>query len=337
MSFIDMTRVIPGEGSKTAPICLIGEAGGSEENRQLRPFVGPAGTVLEACLHAAGLMRSDCYITNVVKLQPRSNDISPFFQENQQGRWWFTELGQRAVAELHEELQSVRSNVLVPLGKTAMAAVTGHSRISKYRGYVMQAVPALGGRKVIPAIHPAASLRGQYILRYYITADLKKAKVESAFPEIRRPERRIIIPQTVAECHQWTEFLLECPSWACDIEVVHYQVSAIAFAPKADLSISFPMYGHWSLEEECFLWRMLNRLLTCERITKIFQNGIFDMGFLATQCGIHVVGPIEDTMVAHHIMYPEMLKSLEFLVSMYCGAQQYYKDMVKFDNIKKEA
>jgi len=43
----------------------------------------------------------------------------------------------------------------------------------------------------------------------------------------------------------------------------------------------------------------------------------------------------EDTMIAHSIMYPEMLKGLGFLTSMYCGSQEYYKNMVKFDNIKE--
>jgi len=63
--------------------------------------------------------------------------------------------------------------------------------------------------------------------------------------------------------------------------------------------------------------------------------------FLLTRCSI-VVEPLtaemyEDTMVAHSIMYPEMLKGLGFLTSMYGGSQEYYKNMVKFDNIKEES
>lgn len=327
-------RIIPAEGSKEAKICIIGEAGGARENDALRPFVGPAGGVLEACLHAAGIMRQECYITNVVKIQPKGNDITPYYN-NRTGA--FTNAGQEWVRELHEELQSVRANVLVPLGGVALAATTGHRSISKYRGYVLSAVPALGGRKVIPAYHPAAALRGQYILRYYISADFKKAKVESAFPDIRRPKRNIVIPQTMQECMQWLDYLEKCKRWSCDIEVVNFEVSAMGFSPSPDIGISFPLYHeHWSLEEESYLWRRFNQLLTGDAV-KVFQNGIFDIGFLADRCGIHVRGPIEDTMIAHHIQYPEMLKGLDFLVSLYCGSQAYYKDMVKWDNIKKEA
>ena len=70
---------------------------------------------------------------------------------------------------------------------------------------------------------------------------------------------------------------------------------------------------------------------------KIVQNGIFDIQFLLTKCGIEVRGPIRDTMISHHIMYPELLKGLAFLVSIYGGSQAYYKDMVKFENIKGES
>lgn len=330
-------RIIQPEGSKDAKICIIGEAGGKEEDRQLRPFVGASGTVLDYCFQASGVNRRDCYITNVVKVTPRANDISPYFKENQQGKWSFTPAGQEWVDILHEEINGLGANVLVPLGKVALAAVCGVAGISKYRGYVLEGLPAIGGRKVIPAYHPAASLRGQYILRYYISADLKKAALESRFREIRRPDRRLIVPDTFGECLEWLEYLKCERAWACDIEVVNFEVSAIGFAPSPDLAVSIPMYHEvWTEGEEATLWRHINTLLTGPA-TKIFQNGIFDIHFLMVRNGIHVAPPVEDTMVAHSIQYPEMLKGLGFLVSLHCGAQKYYKDMVKFDNIKKEA
>jgi uracil-DNA glycosylase family 4 len=338
MTFIPMPaqRIIPGEGDKDAKICIIGEAGGAHEHAQLRPFVGPAGTVLDQCLHAAQLTRRDCYVTNVVKVKPSGNDIAPYFKDTPKG-YHFTPAGQEWVDILYEELKDVRSNVLVPLGKVALAACTGYHRISQYRGYVCKGSTGVGGRKVIPAYHPAASLRGQYLLRYYITADLQKAKVESAFPEIRRPQRNIIVPTTLEQCTEWLDYLDKQGAWGCDIEVVNFEVSAIGFAPTASTAISIPMYHeHWSLEEEAYLWMRINRLLTSKAL-KIFQNGIFDVHFLANRCGIHVAQPIEDTMIAHSVQYPELLKGLGFLVSIHCGAQEYYKDMVKFNNIKEEA
>ena len=189
-------RIVPGAGNKDARICIIGEAPGAEEDRLLRPFAGPAGTVLESCLHAAGLTRSDCYITNTIKVKPRNNDIEPYFNSR---TGTFTAAGIDWVDALEEELTSIRSNVIVPLGSVAMAAITGRRSIAKFRGYVAESLPRYGVRKVIPAYHPAASLRGQYILRYYITADLRKAKIESEFPEIIRPKRNIVTPTTISQ------------------------------------------------------------------------------------------------------------------------------------------
>lgn len=337
MSFMPPTtkRIVPGSGNKDAKLCLVGEAPGAEEDRLLRPFVGPAGSVLDTCLHAANLLRGDCYLTNVVKVKPRNNDIAPYYNARTGA---FTQLGKEWVDELASELEGNTSNCIVALGATAMAALTGHRQISQYRGYVMQASAAFGGRKVIPAYHPAASLRGQYILRYYITADLKKAKLESEYKDIRRPNRRVVVPTTISECDEWLDTLDTVPIFACDIEVVNFEVSCIGFAPSKELAIVIPMYhNHWDEAEEAYLWRRIANLMGNENIKKVFQNGIFDVNFLLMQCGVHTKGVLEDTMIAHHVMFPEMLKGLGFLVSLYCGSQEYYKDMVKFENIKKES
>ena len=327
-------RIVPGIGNKNARICIIGESPGTEEDRLLRPFVGASGTILESCIHAAGITRPDCYMTNVVKVKPRGNDIAPYYMGTT-GR--FSLAGQEWVDILEEELSEISSNVIVALGATALAALTGMKSIAKYRGYVMESLPRFGSRKVIPAYHPAATLRGQYVLRYYITADFKKAKIESGWPEIIRPKRKIIIPTTMSECREWVAYLMLQPQWACDIEVQNFEVSAIGFAPMPDIAISFSFsHQHWTEEEEVELWSLMSDLLT-SNITKVFQNGIFDINFLATQCAIRVQPPIEDTMISHHVMYPDMLKGLGFLGSMYCGAQEYWKDVVKFTNIKEES
>jgi uracil-DNA glycosylase family 4 len=327
-------RIVPGFGNKDASICIIGEAPGMEEDRLLRPFVGPSGTVLDSCLHAAGLTRQDCYITNTIKVRPRNNDITPFYNDR---TGCFTLAGGEWITTLRDELSTVRANVLVPLGSVALAALTGKKSVSKYRGYVMESLSMYGKRKVIGAYHPAATLRGQYILRYYISADLRKAKDQAAFPEIRRPKRNIVTPTTFAECLEWLKVILPAHEYACDIEVENFEVSAISFALTPNTAVSFPFHhNYWAEEEEVQLWWWMNQVLTTGA-KKIFQNGIFDIAFLVTQCGIKVAPPWDDTMIAHSIMYPEMLKGLGFLGSMYCGAQEYWKDMVKWDNIKEES
>ena len=326
-------RVVQGTGNKNSSICIIGDASGSVENTTMRPFTGPAGSVLDSCLHAAGIVRSDCYMTNLIKVMPKNMD--DFFNPRTGS---FTDTGHDWIDILVEELNDIHANCIVTLGAAAMAALTGRRAITKLRGYVMESLPKFHNRKVIPSYHPNVTIRGQYILRYYITADLKKAKLESLYPEIRRPKRSIIIPITISECREWVTVLLQSPSYACDIECMNFEVSAICFAPSACVSVSFGFsHNHWTESEEFELWSMMVSLLT-NRAKKIFQNGIFDICFLMTQCGIHIpMDTVEDTMIAHSVMYPEMLKGLGFLGSMYCGSQEYWKDMVKFDNIKEES
>lgn len=324
------TRLVPGIGPRDAKIAIVGEAPGAHEDHQLKPFVGPAGGVLEHCLHAAGLIRSEVYLTNVVKIRPAKNDIAPFFNTM---KGTFTAEGKEWVADLHRELAELQPNVIVAMGATAMAALTGKHKIMKYRGYVMEGEAG----KVIPTIHPAASLRGMYLYRHLIAADLKKAKEQSTTRELIRPARQLIYNfSTPTEVLEWLEYYEHQEIVCCDIEVLNYEASCVGFASAPDVAISVPLDERWTLEDECLIWKGMQRVLKSPSI-KVLQNGIFDIHFLLTRCGIEVAGELHDTMIAHHIMYPELQKGLAFLVSIYGGAQAYYKDMVRFDNIKGDS
>ena len=85
------------------------------------------------------------------------------------------------------------------------------------------------------------------------------------------------------------------------------------------------------------MWRGIQGVLGNPNSTKVIQNSMFDVPFLLTRNGITVRGSIHDTMIAHSIMFPELQKGLGFLGSIYCGSQEYWKDTVKFKNIKDES
>lgn len=342
MSFISTParRQVGGFGPRDAKIVLVGEALGAEEARQGKPFVGPAGTVLEQCLHAAGVTRSECYITNVVKVKPPNNVIDPWYSTT---KHCFTQQGKEAVAELYEEISEINPNVVVTLGAVAAHAMCGR-RIGMIdtkghpaeRGYVME---GHNGLKVIPTIHPAASLRGQYLYRYIISSDLRKAKSESLYSIISRPQRTLIYSySSVAEAVDWIDELGKQPRLSVDIEVLNYELAIIGAAASPELAIAVPMAdAYWKDEDESPIWRAWQRVLENPGIIKVFQNGTFDIHFLATKCGIEVKGPIEDTMIYHHIMLPDLQKGLNFLGALYCGSQEFWKGLIKWDNIKEDA
>src|SRR3990172_4218221 len=279
-----------------------------------------AGTVLDQCLRAAGLVRSQLYITNLLNSRPPKNDISPYF-----GNKGLPHRGLAAKQKLLAELAELKPNVIVTLGKVSTFALTGKANITKIRGSLYQGP---NGVKVIPAIHPAAALR-QYLLRYSIISDLKKAEKQSRFPELRLPDRRLLVEMTFKEACQILEHFAHQPMVSLDIEIVNHEVSCISFCEDPLTSISIPFYftgaQGWSEEEEVHLWLLIAKIIENPNIVKIGQNLIFDLTFLALRNGIVYQGKVEDTMIAQHIMYPDFPKGLDFITSIYID-EPYYKD-----------
>ncbi len=335
--FPKMDQRIPPDGDPSSLIALVGEAGGAYEARHGKPFVGPAGGVLDSCLQAAQIMRSKCYLTNCFKFQPHRNDISPYFKE----RSGFTEKGLEHIEELKEELSNVGANIFVALGKTAFYALCGRADITRRRGYLHEST-LLPGRKVIPTIHPAATLHGKFVDKYLITHDLLKARTESTFPELNLDADRFLhTPGDYTECKGWLELILrKKPEWlSVDIEVTNHEVSCIGFSFDPTEAVSIPfLRNHWSEDEETCLWLLIASIMEDPEIGKVFQNGIFDTQFLLIRNRIHTRGPIFDTMIAHHIMYPDFSKSLELIASIHARTA-YWKDMVRFKggNPKQES
>lgn len=350
--FLDMSvksKVIRGAGDPYAKIAIIGDFTDNFDLVAGKPFAGAAGSVLESCLHSAGLIRAECYLTNVIKTTPsgrvkhKSGPNAEFFVVDPKGKGTFTESGKEWVAALHEELRDVHANVYVAAGPAAFAALCGGRKLSKFRGYVRNSSgfarnPGGPELKVIPTFSPAETVRGRYTDRTVISIDLRKARFESAFPEIRRPQRNLVYEYTsMEECLSWIQLLESSAVLAFDIEVINYEVACISFSNQAGLGVVVPITDRWTEEEELYIWRAMQKLLGNPNTIKIAQNGIFDIHFLLTRVGLVVRGPLHDTMIGHSVMYPELPKGLGFLGSIYCGAQEYWKDKVKFDDIKEES
>jgi DNA polymerase len=346
---------IPGEGPRDAKIAIIGEAGGAEEDRLKKPFVGPAGRVLEQCMHAAGMIRAETYISNVIKIRPVKNDISPYYNQKT-GK--FTDAGWEWVEELHKEMDDLKPNIIVAAGNVPMAALTRRKKgITKYRGYIEEAQWLKHTKKILPTLHPSATFfRGEkeggtkggpgkgaspYIGRYYISHDLRKAKKYSLTLELERPKREAKYNfGSSKDVVAWIKEIASAGRVSTDIEVLNFEMSCISLSCNPSLGICIPFSDQrmWSLYEEGEIIRALQKYVFGARdVVKVVQNGIFDLWFLFLRYGIVTRGPVEDTMIGHHIMYFDMGKSLEFLGSIYCGAQEYWKDMVSFDNIKENA
>jgi uracil-DNA glycosylase len=146
------SQAVFGEGSPRARLVLVGEMPGDREDRAGRPFVGPAGRVLDEALAEAGIPRQDAYVTNAVKhfkWEPRGKlrlHKTPNAAEVRACRPW-----------LDVELGLIRPDALVALGGTAARALFGPSfRVSVERG---RPVPSDLARFVTATVHPSAVLR----------------------------------------------------------------------------------------------------------------------------------------------------------------------------------
>jgi DNA polymerase len=146
------TQTVFGRGPARARVMLVGEQPGDVEDRHGRPFVGPAGRVLDEALAKAGLSQGEAYVTNAVK----------HFRFEERGKARLhkrPKAGQiRACAPwLHAELDAVRPAVLVLLGAVAAQAVFGSKfRVTEHHG---QALASDLAPLVLATIHPSAVLR----------------------------------------------------------------------------------------------------------------------------------------------------------------------------------
>ena len=150
--FKDATQVVPGEGPAPARLMLVGEQPGDQEDLQGRPFVGPAGRVLDRAIAEAGIERREVFVTNAVKhfkWEPRGKrrlHKKPSAHEIDRCRWW-NDI-ERAI---------VRPELTVALGVTAAASLLGRSvTISRVRGTLIE---GRGGARVVVTIHPSFVLR----------------------------------------------------------------------------------------------------------------------------------------------------------------------------------
>ena len=148
------TQAVFGEGARHAEVLFVGEQPGDKEDLAGKPFVGPAGQLLDKALEGAGIDRKQTYVTNAVKhfkWQPRGKrriHQKPSWSETLACRPW-----------LEAELEVVRPRVVVCLGATAAQSLLGRDfRVTQHRGELLESDLA---EHVTATVHPSSILRQQ--------------------------------------------------------------------------------------------------------------------------------------------------------------------------------
>ena len=151
------TNAVPGEGNPHAEVMFVGEGPGFQEDRRGRPFVGPAGKLLDGLLATIGTNRNDVFIANMVKCRPPDNrDPAP------------AEMA-ACTKYLDRQIELINPKLIVTLGRFAFGRYFPGEGITRARGTLREK----DGLKIFPVLHPAAVLRREE-LRPTMIEDFKK-------------------------------------------------------------------------------------------------------------------------------------------------------------------
>lgn len=323
-------KYVPGMGPVGAKIIILGEAPSREETAAGRPFVGPSGRELDRLLKDAGLSRADAWITNVCKYEVppnRDQKKSSFYARavahgidiNQQ------------LAELQTEINDIKANIILALGGTALWALTGKSKISKYRGSLLWGM----GTKLVPTYHPAHLLHSAaggeikgYWNRQIMIFDMKRAWSEADRPELELPSRTCQIAQNSWELHEFLERYKDCKKMAVDIEAGgHCLPVCIGLAFNKQHGMTVPLWNRDGIssvpdQDLASMWVMLAKVLWEKDI--VGHNFNYDRDKIR-RLGFRIRGIHSDTMLKAFAINPELPKGLAFNTSIYTR-EPFYKD-----------
>lgn len=343
-------------GPVNAKILIVGEAPGEEEERLGVPFVGQSGQELDRMLHEAGIARSECFVTNVVRHRPPQNRIELWVPEKKkdilpgfipcQGKIVHPNVV-AGLDLLRKEIKHVNPNVIVAVGNTALWALTGLTGITSWRGSLLEFQEGDSRAiKLIPALHPASVLR-VWSQRNITVHDLRRVRKESQSPDIRHLHYDILVKPDLWEARLYLEGLLRrldsSQSYvplSVDIETRGRRfISCVGIADSSVSAISIPIMsterpeGYWGLDDEVGLIRLMIQVFTHPRAFIIGQNFSYDQQYFAKEWGV-IIPCHHDTLTAQQVLYPGTPKDLSYLSSLYCEDHVHWKEEGKEWNME---
>lgn len=310
---------------------IVGEAPGREEDEQGRPFVGRAGEQLDKILGSVGIDRDrECYITNVVDERPPGNEFGVYYTDAARNEPTIRLLA--SIEKLKQKVRALQPRIIICLGNEALFALTGLRGIAHKRGSLYD----FEGIKLLPTIHPSAIIRGAGTSHWYLPVvvhDFKRAKEEAKH---NLPPHEIT-HHVVKEPKQLERFFIEAslqddPLCSFDIETTMKggkHIKCIGFSFSENFGFVVPFQDIKDPGDYLQLMGIVQTWMTGYKIKWVAQNGYgFDINYIKDVWGFEVGNFFFDTMVAHHVLYPEFPHDLGFLASIYTR-MVYFKDSME--------
>lgn len=338
-----MPRYVPGIGPFAPKLFVIGDYPGRHEDEQGIPFCGPTGQMLSEFLYKAGISRSDCYITNVLKYRPPLNDPTKMHLIGA------PDLEQSAKDLWDKEITPNQPNCILAIGSYAMRAVMGWPldwnkkkdgyNILNYRGSILRSKnPSI---KCVPTINPAALFNRynseeqtgglDYVYSKLIQHDVSRAVQESLNPNFNLPDRDLNVCTNSLNLFRFFQEYKSSSKVAVDIESINCIPVCVGFAFNPNHAISVPLFhkiGPNTLTDmgnnelnEC--WKLIDQALRTKQIIgQNFKYDDFKLGLTGFKCE----NVYSDTLIKTRVLFPELSDKRLCTISSLWTREPYYKD-----------
>ena len=335
---------VPGIGPIGAKLMIVGIAPGADEIKSGQPFTGPSGKILNSDLRDAGTSIHEVYRTNIFKYQLPNNEFKRY-----------AEIGlslPEAMADINQEIQSIKPNCILGLGDPVLYALAGKSGksngINVWRGSILQ----YAGVKLVTTWHPAAELHGEgegqwkSWQKYVRKFDIKRAVDQSKFREFNLPQRLLHVARSSVDVHNYIDKNYNQDYCSVDIESIENIPVCIGLSFNSHEGISIPLWNNLSIKSTneahpkksysynlkisgipsadlAYIWKFLAELFINPKIKFIGQNFKYDEDKL-NRLGFYFHSLYWDTMIGTHCISSEMPKGLAFQTSINT-LEPYYK------------
>lgn len=302
---------VPPHGPVPCRIAIVGDMPTEEDLEYKVPFAGPSGRELRRMLSQLGISLDDCYTTLAVNTPVEGEEPSH-------------EQLAAAATRLASELVAVRPNVIVAFGDVALLTLLGRKGVKSVRGAVHTCtLDGLVGTKVVATYSPA-TIQRQYALRTIALGDLEKALAESTTPDVHHEYAEIWTDPTLADLDEFADrYLRGVRILSADVETRRGQITCVGLAPSRHVAIVVPFWtgtvpvSYWpDIRSEVIARQWVARRLEDAEIVKVHQNGLYDIQYYIAE-GMKPRNCTEDTMLAHHSLWSELPKNLEYLGSTF--------------------
>lgn len=339
---------VPAIYPKDCKIVFVGDMPEKEDVNAKAGFIGAAERCLQRAASTAGLVWSECGRSNVAKRRPPGNKFRECFYETIEEAS-YTPTGKlskrtkritRSTQELLEwintlqlELETQRPNLIVACGNETLEIITGLQGITNYRGSIVS--DKWDCEFKVLAVEHTRYILGDPLSFWILAHDLKKAKREMEFPQIKRetwiehsnPEHWL---SGIKAAFNYLR-LNPGVKWTLDVETRAGTLACFSIGYRFEngnlhtdcVPIQTTTGPYWSPQEEMEIWNAL-RATTLANPNLCNQNIPYDIYYLL-RYGVEPSGVWMDTMLAHSILYPEFPKGLDFLCSFYLDDVVYYK------------